>query len=182
MSLILSRRLYSTVALSSIARPQATAAQIVGIKGTSVESYNVLSIKGNAEYALNKTRPGVLALKKGMMTLYDEQGTAHPVTCLHIDKCQVMSTRIIDPVGRKKLEVILKNRRQNIKVVEMGIGRKSARQLSVARLRMFNSLGIAPKRHVKGFSVDLDCNLPVGHYLRAAHFVPGQFVDVQAKR
>jgi hypothetical protein len=160
-----------------------TSQQIVSAKPVTPETYNTLNIRGTLDYVMGKKRPGVLALKKGMMTLHDEQGVAHPVTCLQIDRCQAMSTRVIDPVGDKKaMQVIMKRRTRAMHVIEVGMGRKSARQLSIKRLEHFNKLGIPPKRYVRGFSVEADCEIPPGHHFRAAHFVPGQFVDVQAKR
>lgn len=160
-----------------------TCTQIASLGPTTPEVYNALNIKGYGEYAPGKKRPGVLALKKGMMTIYDERGAAIPVTCLHIDRCQALSTKTIDPVGKKnELRLILKRRTRAMHILQVGMGRKSPRQLTIAKLNQFNQLGVAPKRHVRGFSVSEDCKIPAGHHFRAAHFVPGQFVDVQAKR
>ena len=40
---------------------------------------------------------------------------------------------------------------------------------------------MAPRLHKLGFVVSADALVPPGTPLRAAHFVPGQLVDVQAK-
>lgn len=160
-----------------------TCSQIAAVKPITPEEYKELNIKGNAEYNFNKTRPGVLAMKKGMMTIYDERGAAVPVTCLQIDRCQALGMRVIDPVGKRNEDrVVLTRRRRQMHILEVGMGRKSPRQLSVARLNYFNKLKVPPKRYVRGFSVSPDCGIPPGHHFRAAHFVPGQYVDVQAKR
>ena len=160
-----------------------TCTQITPLTPLTPDSYKALNIKGNADFSMNKTRPGVLAFKKGMMTIYDERGAAIPVTCLHIDRCQALGTNVIDPVGRRdELKKILTRRVRAMHILEVGMGRKSPRQLSISRLQYFNKLGVPPKRHVRGFTVESDCVIPAGHHFRAAHFVPGQYVDVQAKR
>ncbi len=39
--------------------------------------------------------------------------------------------------------------------------------------------GVPIKRHMTEFRITEDAKLPVGHIFNAAHFVPGQYVDVQ---
>ena len=41
--------------------------------------------------------------------------------------------------------------------------------------------GVTPKYRLKEFQVSEDAVIPVGSWLSAAHFVPGQYVDVRAK-
>lgn len=160
-----------------------TASQVSSSKPITPDAYNELSIRGSGEYAPGKRRPGVLALKKGMLSLYDELGIAHPVTCLQIDKCQMLAKKIIDPVGKKNsLKVVMGKKSREMHVIEVGMGRKSPRQLPIHRLNYFNRLQVPPKRYIRGFHVESDCDIPIGHHFRAAHFVPGQYVDVQAKR
>ncbi len=66
-------------------------------------------------------------------------------------------------------------------IQEVGIGEKSIRQCHHAQLNYYADLKIAPKLIKKGFSVTSDALLPPGTFLRSAHFVPGQLVDIQAK-
>lgn len=147
---------------------------------TPVIDYNSLNITGNRSFDAKKRRPGVLALKRGMLTIFDASGAAQPATCLDISGCQALRTIEIDPVGAMNKLKSLKPR-QPMHVLEVGIGKKSSRQLPLSRLKMFNECGVAPKRHVRGFPVHRDCMIEPGHHFRAAHFVPGQLVDVQAK-
>ena len=51
-----------------------------------------------------------------------------------------------------------------------------------AVLGRFEKAGVTPKRKLLEFRVTEDALLPVGTRLNAAHFVPGQYVDVQATR
>lgn len=54
------------------------------------------------------------------------------------------------------------------------------RQTHHAQLHYFASLKVAPMQLKRGFPVSEDAVLPPGTFLRAAHFQPGQLVDVQA--
>ena len=49
-------------------------------------------------------------------------------------------------------------------------------------LGQYNRANVLPKRVLKEFRVTEDALLPVGTPLQAGHFVPGQYVDVCAKR
>ena len=49
-------------------------------------------------------------------------------------------------------------------------------------LGQFEKAGVPPKRKLMEFRVTEDALLPVGLELSAAHFVPGQLVDVCSKR
>lgn len=66
-------------------------------------------------------------------------------------------------------------------VQEVGLGEKSIQQCHHAQLNYYASLKLAPKLHKLGFPVTADAMLPPGTPLRAAHFVPGQLVDVRAQ-
>ena len=49
-------------------------------------------------------------------------------------------------------------------------------------LGQFQKAGVPPKRKLTEFRVTGNALLPVGTTLNAAHFVPGQYVDVCSKR
>ena len=121
-------------------------------------------------YKVGDKRIGCLAFKLGMMTMYDNWGKKIPVTILHLDDC----------------EVIRCYPNHNSIIQEVGIGRKSAKQLNNARLNFYESMGIHPKLHVQGFNVQnveniqMDRILPPGTPILASHFVAGQTVDIQA--
>ncbi len=55
-------------------------------------------------------------------------------------------------------------------------------QMCLAQRGHFRSAGVPPKRALVEFKVTSDALLPVGTQLDATHFVPGQYVDVCAKR
>lgn len=116
------------------------------------------------EWTPQSRRTGVLAFKRGMMSHFDKWGLRHPVTVLHVDDCQVLRSF---PIGKSIIQ-------------EVGIGKKSPRQMHIAQIRYYQSLQLAPKMRKKGFSITKDAMLPPGTFLYATHFKPGQYVDVQA--
>lgn len=53
--------------------------------------------------------------------------------------------------------------------------------LACREMGHFTWAGVPIKRHLAEFRITEDAYLPVGTVLNAAHFVPGQFVDVQGE-
>ncbi|CAG8525463.1 9900_t:CDS:10 [Ambispora gerdemannii] len=116
-------------------------------------------------------RLGVLARKKGMTALWDEWGVRIPVTVFQLEHCQVIQVVSHGP----------KAQRENIIDIQIGCTdrRRPERYMTRALIGHFRKVGLAPKQYVELFHVTPDATLPVGTELKAAHFVPGQFVDVQ---
>ncbi|CAG8460459.1 2083_t:CDS:2 [Ambispora leptoticha] len=117
----------------------------------------------------NSIRLGVLARKKGMTALWDEWGVRIPVTVFQLENCQVTQVVSHGPNARRK----------NIVDIQIGCTdrRRPERYMTRALIGHFRKVGLAPKKYVELFHVTPDAALPVE--LKAAHFVPGQFVDVQ---
>ncbi|EPQ58300.1 mitochondrial 50S ribosomal protein L3 [Gloeophyllum trabeum ATCC 11539] len=115
-------------------------------------------------------RTGVIARKRGMTAMWDDQGARHPVTVLQLDNCQV--TANIKTVRKDKSEY---------HAVQVAATDKRAKNTTAQMLGHFEKAGVAPKQIVKEFPVTPDAHVPVGTVLSAVHFVPGQYVDVIAK-
>lgn len=112
-------------------------------------------------------RTGVLAQKKGMTRVFDEFGQHVPVTVLQIENLQVTAQRTKEKNGYT--------------AVQLGLGKAKAKRVNKAQRSEFAKLNIEPKKVLAEFRVADDALIPVGHEIRANHFVAGQFVDVQAK-
>lgn len=110
-------------------------------------------------------RIGMLALKKGMTSYYDEHGVAHAVTVLHVDDCEAVRVH---------------RHLHGSSVIELGAGYKNPRNWNATERRMFELASCNSKKAVIGFHVSQEAEVPVGTKMYASHFVPGQFVDVQA--
>ncbi|KZT09663.1 mitochondrial 50S ribosomal protein L3 [Laetiporus sulphureus 93-53] len=114
-------------------------------------------------------RTGVIARKRGMMSMWDDHGARFPVTVLQLENCQV--TANIKNVKKDKTEY---------HAVQVGASDKREKTTTRQMLGHFNKAGVPPKQIVKEFPVTPDAHLPVGTTLSAIHFVPGQNVDVTA--
>ncbi|TIA90451.1 hypothetical protein E3P99_01594 [Wallemia hederae] len=93
-----------------------------------------------------------------MTSLYNELNQRIPVTLIKLDNNQVSQ-----------------NKPGFIQISSTDTDKQS-KQL----INHFKKLNIHPKKHSKEFRVTDDAAVPIGTTLSAAHFVPGQFVDVQA--
>ena len=81
--------------------------------------------------------------------------------------------------GRVLQVVQVKTRgREGYTAVQLGCGSKRDKQLHSGLRGHFRAAGVTNKRKLAEFRVTEDALLPVGTRITAAHFVPGQFVDV----
>jgi large subunit ribosomal protein L3 len=136
-----------------------------------------------APWTLRDKRTGLLAIKVGMVPIYDDLawGTRYPCTVLHVHDNVV--------VGHKTHD------RHGYSAVQIGAGRRKRKNVGVSVLGQYrhllgNGSGSEndgdddsmedPPYLMREFRVNPDCAIPVGSRLHASHFVPGQNVDVSA--
>ncbi|MBD5389055.1 50S ribosomal protein L3 [bacterium] len=111
-------------------------------------------------------RSGLITTKIGMTRLYDDNGVAHGVTVLSVGDCAVIGNRTTEKNGYIA----------NI----LGMREAKAKHVAKPQLVAAEKAGVKPYRKVVEFRVSEDCVIPAGTTLSSAHFVAGQFVDVQA--
>ncbi|HEX6959636.1 MAG TPA: 50S ribosomal protein L3 [Ferrovibrio sp.] len=109
-------------------------------------------------------RTGVIARKLGMTRLFDEAGSHVPVTVLKLDNCQVVAVRTAEKDGYT--------------AVQLGVGKAKVKNVGKPMRGHFAKAKVEPKRKLAEFRVSPDALLEVGSEITAAHYVPGQFVDV----
>ena len=109
-------------------------------------------------------RTGLIAKKLGMTRLFRDDGTAVPVTVLHLDEVQVVAQRTEERDGYTALQ--------------LGWGRQKPHRVSQPNRGHFAKAKVEPKRKLIEFRVDADALVEPGATLSAAHFQVGQFVDV----
>ena len=109
-------------------------------------------------------RSGLIAQKVGMTRIFTDAGEHVPVTVLKVDNCQVLAQRTADKHGYTALQ--------------LGVGSRKPKHTSNAERQRFAKIEIEPKRKMAEFRVTADNMIDVGTEITAAHFVPGQFVDV----
>ncbi|KAI0302250.1 mitochondrial 50S ribosomal protein L3 [Russula brevipes] len=123
-----------------------------------------------AKWSPDSIRTGVIARKRGMTAMWDEHGVHFPVTVLQLDNCQVTAN----------ITSVRKNDRTEYHGVQVAASDRPPKTTTKQMLGHFKKAGVPPKRILKEFPVTPDAHIPIGTTLSAAHFVPGQFVDVVA--
>jgi large subunit ribosomal protein L3 len=109
-------------------------------------------------------RSGVIAQKVGMTRVYTEAGEHVPVTVLRVDSCQVVAQRTAEKDGYT--------------AVQLGVGRRKPKNTTKAMRGHFAKAEVEPKRKLAEFRVSPENLVEIGAEITAAHFVPGQYVDV----
>ncbi|MBW3616287.1 MAG: 50S ribosomal protein L3 [Proteobacteria bacterium] len=112
-------------------------------------------------------RTGVIAKKLGMTRFFDASGQHVPVTVLSLDGCQVTAQRTTERDGYVALQ--------------LGAGRKKAKNTSQAMRGHFAKALVEPKQVVQEFRVDPANLIEVGAEITADHYVEGQHVDIQGQ-
>ena len=107
-------------------------------------------------------RTGALAMKVGMISVYDKWGICHPTTVLQLDSCRVLQVKTEETDGYTALQ--------------LGIGEaKKHKVKEPLRSHIKKWSGDAnPPRQIQEFRVTKDCLLEPGTLVQAMHFVPGQ--------
>ena len=111
-------------------------------------------------------RSGLIAQKVGMTRIFTADGTHVPVTVLKVDTCQVVSTRSVEKDGYI--------------AVQLGAGTAKVKNVSKPARANFAKAKVEPKKKLVEFRVTAENVLEIGTELSAAHFIPGQYVDVTA--
>lgn len=114
----------------------------------------------------NTKRTGLIATKLGMTRIFAEDGTHVPVTLLKLDGCQVVGIRTKEKDGYT--------------AVQLGMGKAKVKNVTKPMRGYYAKAKVEPKKKLIEFRVSENALPEIGSELSAAHFVPGQFVDVTA--
>ncbi|SPQ98766.1 Large ribosomal subunit protein uL3c [Plasmodiophora brassicae] len=111
-------------------------------------------------------RTGIIALKVGMMGMYDASGEKHPVTLLHVDNCHVLQVKS-EPNSR------------GLVGIQIGAGHRKPKNCPKSMIGHAAKAGLEPHRKLVEFPVHPSATLPTGTQLNVTHFVAGQLIDIQ---
>lgn len=117
-----------------------------------------------AALLLPKRRTGVIAMKCGMMPIWDKDGTRRACTVLEVQDCQVVQQKTFENDGYTALQ--------------LGAGWVHPKNVAKPQTFHFLKNGIPLKRKLWEFRVSEENLLPVGSEIKAAHFETGAMVDV----
>lgn len=121
------------------------------------------------EWTEGSKRVGLVAVKLGMAPIWTKTGERHVATLLQVQDCHVVKC--------------LSKEEYNGRTAALLVGGKNVSPFyrSEDSVEMFRSAGVPPKQKVTTFRVSDNAIIKPGTPLYAAHFRPGQFVDVTAK-
>src|SRR6267154_2290643 len=109
-------------------------------------------------------RTGLIAQKLGMSRGFTEDGNHVAVTVLRVANCQVVAKRTQDKDGYTALQ--------------LGVGATKVKNVTQPQRGHFAKAKVEPKAKLAEFRVSEDALVAVGAEITAAHFLPGQYVDV----
>ncbi|KAM6959001.1 large ribosomal subunit protein uL3m [Aplochiton taeniatus] len=121
------------------------------------------------EWTEGSRRVGLVAVKLGMVPIWTTAGERHVVTMLQVQDCHVLK--------------YLSKEEYDGKTAALMVGGKNASPFykTDEEMELFRNAGVPPKQKVTTFKVSDNAILKPGTPLYAAHFRPGQYVDVTAK-
>lgn len=133
-------------------------------------SYNLEDFEneGQPKWTHLEKRSGGLAIKAGMMPIWDDWGERHPCTVLFMDSNIV--------IGHKTME------KHGYVGIQIGAGQRKKKNVprpDLGQLKHLPELLESPPFVMREFRLSDEAHLiPIGTALHARHFVPGQNVDI----
>ncbi len=113
-------------------------------------------------------RSGLIAIKMGNSSYYQEDGTNTHVTVLKVDECIVSNVKTYEKDGYNAVQLASMDISKDISYVKK------------PQRKIFTSININPKKIIKEFRVDNENILEVGTKLNVDHFKVNQFVDASS--
>ncbi|PSR21403.1 MAG: 50S ribosomal protein L3 [Sulfobacillus acidophilus] len=108
---------------------------------------------------------GIMGVKLGMTSVFDEEGQAIPVTVIHAEPNQVLRIRTKE--------------RDGYEAVQMGVGAIKERKVAYAQRMDYQARGLTLARYVREFRLPGATELEPGQYVTVGDaFAPGDIVDV----
>jgi len=122
----------------------------------------------NPIWTLRDKRCGALAIKVGMMPVWDDWGVRHATTILWLDRNIVLGHKTIEKHGYSAIRVAAGERKL-----------KNVGKCVLGQYKHDPKLANSPPYRVREFRVTDEANLlPLNSSIHSRHFLPGQNVDV----
>jgi large subunit ribosomal protein L3 len=119
-------------------------------------------------WTLRDKRCGALAIKVGMMPVWDDWGVRHACTVLWLDRNVVLGHKTVENHGYSAIQLAAGERKS-----------KNVGKCVQGQYQSVEQLANSPPYTVREFRITDESNLlPVQSTIHARHFVPGQNIDV----
>src|SRR2546430_8420365 len=109
-------------------------------------------------------RTGFISEQLGMTRVFPGEGNHVAVTVLRRANCQVVAQRTQETDGYTALQ--------------LGVGAAKVKNVTKPQRGHFAKAKVEPKAWLAEIRVSEDAPVPAGAEITAAHFLPGQYVDV----
>ncbi|XP_008299068.1 large ribosomal subunit protein uL3m [Stegastes partitus] len=121
------------------------------------------------EWTEGSRRVGLVAVKLGMAPMWTKAGEMRGVTMLQVQDCHVLKCMSKEEYDGRTAALV--------------VGGKNVSPFyrSEGQMEMFRNAGVPPKQKLTHFRVTDNAIIKPGTPLYAAHFRPGQYVDITAK-
>lgn len=121
------------------------------------------------EWTQGSRRVGLIATKLGMAPIWTKTGERHVVTMLQVLDCHVLK--------------LLSKEEYDGRTTALLVGGKNVSPFhrTEHEMELFRNVGVPPKQKVSTFKVTDNAIIKPGTPLYAAHFRPGQYVDVTGR-
>jgi large subunit ribosomal protein L3 len=122
----------------------------------------------NPIWTLRDKRCGAIAIKVGMMPVWDDWGVRHACTVLWLDRNIVLGHKTVEKHGYSAIQVAAGERKF-----------KNVGKCVLGQYQAAEQLSSSPPYLVREFRITDEANLlPLYSTIHARHFVPGQNIDV----
>ena len=106
----------------------------------------------------------IIGRKLGMTRVFEDDGTAVPVTVIEAGPCVVTQVRT--------------NETDGYEAIQMGFGATRGKSLTKPVLGQFEKAKVTPRRKLTEFRVDNPGEYEIGQEIKVDVFEPGQLIDV----
>jgi len=118
------------------------------------------------EWTPASRRVGAIGMKCGMTQAWSSSGKLMPICVVELQDLTVTKVRRAEVEG--------------VSALQLAGGWQKRKRMRLTEAALFEKRGLPYKSYMREFNVTPDALLPVGTSITARHFVPGQYVDVQA--
>ena len=109
----------------------------------------------------------ILATKKGMTIVMDQDGNVFPATVLEAGPCMVISHKNKD--------------RDGYEAIQIGFMERNPKKLNKAQQGHFKASGQSVKKYLREIRVKNSANFPLGSKIDVSAFLEGEIVKVSGK-